>query len=243
MCGGGGCLLCPLYPLLNGLKTGLVVIRRTTRRGYAGTTTNLQIVLNTQKICFKSSHPEKILAKVSYPKKSRNRKFLLSPSLWDPEYAPFLPGKAYLKSLYCVGKNTLFNNLFVSILKEVTDAGINIPGYFHSQIKGKHKNVNIPPNIATRANTRGPFLFQCCRVVLNKETNRLELPKGEVVGKTVRSKDEEKEAENENTAVSLVEDKESNLMGKISICFPLNHSGILEANSVPRVMPIFSRIW
>ena len=88
--------------------------------------------------------------------------------------------------------------------------------------------MNIPPNIATRANTRGPFLFQCCRVVLNKETNRLELPKGEVVGKTVRSKEEEKEAENENTAVSLVEDKESNLMGKISICFPLNHSGILE---------------
>ena len=156
---------------------------------------------------------------------------------------PLSAGKAYLKSLYCVSKNTLFNNLFVSILKVVTDAGINIPGYVHSQIKGKQKNVNIPPNIATRANTRGPFLFQCCRVILNKETNRLELPKGEVVGKTVRSKEEEKEAENENTAVSLVEDKESNLMGKISICFPLNHSGLLEANCVPRVIPIFSRIW
>ncbi|CAH3026269.1 unnamed protein product [Porites evermanni] len=70
-------------------------------------------------------------------------------------------------------------------IKVETDAGINIPGYVLSQIKGKYKNVNIPPNIATRANTRGPILFQCCRVVLNKDKNRLELPKGEFVGKPV----------------------------------------------------------
>ena len=157
---------------------------------------------------------------------------------------PLPPGPGFLKiSLLRRQKILYSNDLFVSILKVETDAGINIPGYVLSQIKGKYKNVNIPPNIATRANTRGPFLFQCCRVVLNKETNRLELPKGEVVGKTVRSKEEEKEDEYENTAVSLVEDKESNLMGKISICFPLNHSGLLEANSVIRVIPIFSRIW
>ena len=49
------------------------------RPGYAGTTTNLQIVLNTpQKSQLKSSPPppqKKTLAKFSYPKKSRNRKF------------------------------------------------------------------------------------------------------------------------------------------------------------------------
>ena len=38
--------------------------------------TNLQIVLNTQKLSLlKSSHPKKYLPKFSYPKKSRNRKF------------------------------------------------------------------------------------------------------------------------------------------------------------------------
>ena len=73
--------------------------------------------------------------------------------------------------------------------------------------------TDIPPTIATRKNTRGPFLFQCCRVVFNKHTNRLELPKEEVVGKTVRCKEEERDAEYENTAVSLVEDEESNLTG------------------------------
>ena len=69
--------------------------------------------------------------------------------------------------------------------------------------------TDIPPNIATRKNSRGPFLFQCCRVVFNKETNRLELQKGEVVGKPVnRCKEDQEEAEYENTAVSLVEDEE-----------------------------------
>ena len=43
-------------------KTSLVVfISRTTRLGYAGTTTNLQIVLNSQIIVTKSSQPKKHL--------------------------------------------------------------------------------------------------------------------------------------------------------------------------------------
>ncbi|XP_073240249.1 uncharacterized protein [Porites lutea] len=92
-----------------------------------------------------------------------------------------------------------------------TDAGINIPGYVLSQIKGTYKNVTIPPNIATRANTRGPILFQCCRVVLNKDKNRLELPKGEFVGKPV-NRGKEEEEEYKNTAVSLVGDMESSLI-------------------------------
>ena len=61
------------------------------------------------------------------------------------------------------------------------DAEVNPPG-----VKGTYKTIEIPPDIATRLNTtRGPILFNCCRIVYNKETNRLELPKGEVVG-TVR---------------------------------------------------------
>ena len=141
-----------------------------------------------------------------------------------------------------MGKNTLFNDLFVSILKVEADAGINIPLHFLSQMKGKYIKVTIPPNIATRANTRGPILFQCCRVVLNKDKNRLELPKGVVVGKPVNRGKEDEEEEYKNTAVSLVDDMESYLIGKINICFRLNYSELLVTNPVPRVIPLFSRI-
>ena len=146
-----------------------------------------------------------------------------------------------------MGKNTLFNDLFVSILKVEADAGINIPLHFLSQMKGKYIKVTMPPNIATRANTRGPILFQCCRVVLNKDKNRLELPKGEVVGRPVsRCKEDEEEEEEEeeykNTAVSLVDDMDSYLIGKINICFRLNYSELLVTNPAPRVIPFFPRI-
>ena len=123
-----------------------------------------------------------------------------------------------------------------------TDAGINIHGYVLSQIKGTYKNVTIPPNIATRANTRGPILFQCCRVVLNKDKNRLELPKGEFVGKPVNRCKEDEEEDYKNTAVSLVGDMESSFIGKINICFRLNYSGLLVTNPVPRVIPLFPLI-
>ena len=94
------------------------------------------------------------------------------------------------------------------------DGGFNFWAFFAAQLKGAARMTDIPPSIATRKNTRGPFLFQCCRVVFNKETNRLELQKGEVVGKPVnRCKEDQEEAEYENTAVSLVEDEESNLTG------------------------------
>ncbi|CAH3026268.1 unnamed protein product [Porites evermanni] len=62
--------------------------------------------------------------------------------------------------------------------------------------------TDSPSNIATRNNSRGPFLFKCCRVVYNKETNRLELPEEEVVGKDfLRCKkgDEEDEEEKEKS--------------------------------------------
>ena len=132
-----------------------------------------------------------------------------------------------------MGKNTLFSDLFVSILKVEADAGINIPLHFLSQMKGKYINVTIPPNIATRTDTRGPILFQCCRVVLNKDKNRLELPKGEVVGRPVNRCKEDEEEEYKNTAVSLVEDMESYLIGKINICFWLNYSELLVTKPLP----------
>ena len=42
----------------------------------------------------------------------------------------------------------------------------------------------FPPDAATR-NSQAPFLFKCCRVDYNKETNRLEIRKGDYVGKVV----------------------------------------------------------
>ena len=102
--------------------------------------------------------------------------------------------------------------LIVLSSKVEVDGGFNLSTFF-AQLKGTIRMTDIPPNIALRKNTRGPFLFQCCRVVFNKETNRLELPKEEVVGKTVTCKEDQEEAEYENTAVSLVEDEESNLTG------------------------------
>ena len=217
------------------------MICRATRRGYAGTTMNLQIVLNTQKLSFKSSHPKKILAKVSYPKNPRRKDFYYSRHL-RPTVRPLPPGPAFLKSRYCVGKNTLFNDLFLSIIKVEADAGIKIPWHVLSQIKGKYTNVTIPPNIATRTGTRGPILFQCCRVVLNKDKNRLKLPKGVVVGKPVNRGKEDEEEEYKNTAVSLVDDMESYWIGKINICFRLNYSGLLVTNPFPRVITLFPRI-
>ena len=49
--------------------------RGTTGLRCAGTITNLQIVMNTQKSLLKSSCPKKYLPKFCYHKKSRNRKF------------------------------------------------------------------------------------------------------------------------------------------------------------------------
>ena len=104
--------------------------------------------------------------------------------------------------------------LIVLYSKVDVDAGFKF-STFLAQLKETIRSIDIPPNIATRKNTRGPFLFQCCRVVFNKETNCLEFPKREFVyvrGRARISKWEEQE-EAENTAVSLEEDEESNLTG------------------------------
>lgn len=46
------------------------------------------------------------------------------------------------------------------------------------------KTTQTPPTVAAR-NIQGPLLFKCCRVDYNKKNNRLEIPKGEYIGKVV----------------------------------------------------------
>ena len=67
----------------------------------------------------------------------------------------------------------------------------NLPPYLQfmhlnstSPIRVHAKHQYIPPDAAAR-NTQAPFLFKFCRVDYNKETNRLEICKGEYVGKVV----------------------------------------------------------
>ena len=59
---------------------------------------------------------------------------------------------------------------------------LNLNGISAIKVHGKH--TCIPPGAPAR-NTEAPFLFKCCRVEYNKETSRLEICKGEYVGKVV----------------------------------------------------------
>ena len=80
------------------------------------------------------------------------------------------------------------------------EAEVNPPG-----VKETCKTIEIPPNIATRPNSRGPILFKCCRVVYNKETNRLELSDEEVVGKDfLRCKEDEEDDEIDNSKIIYI---------------------------------------
>ena len=100
------------------------------------------------------------------------------------------------------------------ILKYEGRAGVTIPiDAFLAKLKGHFKKVVIPQKLAER-NNRGPVLFKCCRVVFNKQTNKLELPEGEDVGIAVHRDLEDYEAEeHKNTTVGLKEDEESDLAG------------------------------
>ena len=131
--------------------------------------------------------------------------------------------------------------LIVLFSKVEVDAGFKFLTFL-AQLRATFRRTEIPPSIAIRKNTRGPILFQCCRVVFNKEKNTLELPKGEVVGRPVNRCKEDEEEESKNTAVSLVDDMDSYLIGKIKICFRLNYSGLLVTNPFPRVITLFPRI-
>ena len=52
----------------------------------------------------------------------------------------------------------------------------------NSPLKIHFRGTYFPPGAAAR-NSQAPFLFKCCHVDYNKETNRLEIRKGEYVGK------------------------------------------------------------
>jgi len=78
--------------------------------------------------------------------------------------------------------------------EEALEVG-NLPEYLQflnlnrtSAISFHRKHTYIPPDAAAR-NSQAPFLFKCCRVEFNKETSRLEVCKGEYVGKVVTHRD------------------------------------------------------
>lgn len=100
------------------------------------------------------------------------------------------------------------------IVKVEGRAAVTIPiEAFLAKLKGHLKKVVIPQKLAER-NNRGPVLFKCCRVVFNKQTNKLELLEGEDVGIAVHRDLEDYEAEeHKNTTVGLKEDEESDLAG------------------------------
>ena len=67
----------------------------------------------------------------------------------------------------------------------------NLPPLLHflnsnrnSPLRIHARDTYFPPDAAAR-DSKAPFLFKCCRVEYNKETNRLEICKGEYVGKVV----------------------------------------------------------
>ena len=60
-----------------------------------------------------------------------------------------------------------------------------------------YKRTQTPPEVVAR-NIRGPLLFKCCRVDYNKKTNRLEIPKGVYIGKTVNKRTADSTPEEED---------------------------------------------
>ena len=59
---------------------------------------------------------------------------------------------------------------------------MQFPGGLQSKLLGKYKKTSTPQEVTTR-DSRGPILFKHCRVQYNKETKKLEIMKGEFVGK------------------------------------------------------------
>jgi len=67
-----------------------------------------------------------------------------------------------------------------------TNAGFQPPSQLSkvlkSKLNGKYKETLTPPGV-TKRKAWGPILFKYCRVLYNKETKKLEIMKGEFVGK------------------------------------------------------------
>ena len=89
-------------------------------------------------------------------------------------------------------------------------------------LKAHFKGTYIPPEVASRT-VPAPFLFKCCRVGYNKEANRLEIRKGEFVGKTVTAQlDYATKMQNveygESLPVEIRTDEDLDLSGQRSRC-------------------------
>ena len=69
----------------------------------------------------------------------------------------------------------------------------NSPLRFHA------RETYFPPDASAR-NSQAPFLFKCCHVDYHKGTNRLEISKGEYVGKVVKRDIEATYSEEETDA-------------------------------------------
>jgi len=81
--------------------------------------------------------------------------------------------------------SVIYSDKFVLIGKRMRQ--VEMPPFVQilmPHLKAHFKGTYIPPEVASRT-VRAPFLFKCCRVGYNKEVNRLEIRKGEYVGKTV----------------------------------------------------------
>ena len=86
-----------------------------------------------------------------------------------------------------VSNELAFCQIFISFgFQREAKAGLEPPLQFlqvlKSKLHGKYKETSTPPGLA-KGNAWGPILFQYCRVQYNKETKKLEIGKGEFVGK------------------------------------------------------------
>ena len=62
------------------------------------------------------------------------------------------------------------------------DFALDAPELLKSKIHGKYKETSTPPGVAER-HVWGPILFKYCPVQYSQVTKKLEIPKGNFVGK------------------------------------------------------------
>ena len=112
---------------------------------------------------------------------------------------------------------TLFYVYQFLVLQVAVDAGVEVPVSpiippLKAKAKAHGNKKTVPPKAVTR-NTRGPVYFKCVRVDYDKESGRLNLPKGEFLGKTVhRDVGDEEDKEYSETTLAF-EDEGDGLAG------------------------------
>ena len=111
-------------------------------------------------------------------------------------------------------------------------------------LKARCKGTYIPPEVASRT-VRAPFLFKCCRVGYNKEVNRLEIRKGEYVGKTVTAELNDatkiQDAEfGDSLPVEIYMDEDGDLSGQSNRCITAIETWVKELCLLLILMTAFS---